>query len=195
MSEQVVTIPAETAARLIKVDVRHLQRLVKDGWIKKTADGKYTVIGTVHGFIDYKNDETRRNSSASSGSLAQQARAKEIELRIAQRQGELMEATEAFAVLDEIVGVFRNAVEGIPAAATRDRDLRASVTKATNAALEQVTDALRQRLGAFGASAAAARSQPANNARRVGAKKSALPKERRRTGAARTKSDAIRGAN
>jgi phage terminase Nu1 subunit (DNA packaging protein) len=50
----------------------------------------------------------------------QRAKAREIELRNAEREHRLIEFDEAFTALDDIVGAIVSELSGLPAAATRD---------------------------------------------------------------------------
>lgn len=117
-------IAAHVAAKLIMVTERHLSRLVKDGWIKKSADGKYTLIGVVQGYILSLRDEKSRNSQKSAQSKTQDARSREIEQRMAMKDRRLVAMEEVFAVNDEAWGKARDLIVGFPAKFTRDLELR-----------------------------------------------------------------------
>lgn len=92
-------IPAETAAKLIKVTVRHLQRLVKDGWIKKTSAGGYTVVAVVHGYIDSLKHELRRGTRSATTAELHAERAKMLKLKREQLAGKLMLVAEHEALM------------------------------------------------------------------------------------------------
>jgi len=62
----------------------------------------------------------RRSPSAESRAALERARARAIELRNAQIEGKLMETEEAIAVVEELVGVLRTQLGGLPARCTRD---------------------------------------------------------------------------
>lgn len=55
-------ISAAVAAKLVMVTDRHLRRLVAEGWIRKTDDGQYTLVGVVQGDINCLKDEQRNLS-------------------------------------------------------------------------------------------------------------------------------------
>lgn len=135
-------ISRDTAAKLLMLTPRHLSRLVSDGWIKKTDSDKFTVVGCVQGYISYLKDETRRNSQKSSQSKAAGARAREIELRIAQREGELIEADAACAAMMTLAGTVRSSLDGLPARFTRDLRERDRLRKEIDDILEGVARAL-----------------------------------------------------
>lgn len=157
MSDQGGFIKAETAAKLLMITQRHLTRLVADGWIKKT-DGKFTVVGTVQGFIHYKNDENRRNSQKSASSKAADARAREIELRIARQERQLIPLEEAVASMNFAVGAMRAELEGSAANITRDRELRNRIQDAHDGILKRASQRVEREAAALrrGSNAAAA---------------------------------------
>ncbi len=55
------------------------------------------------------------------------ARAREIEIRTAQRERKLMQTDEAIAVLEDVVGTFLTELSSLPAAVTRDVVLRRQI--------------------------------------------------------------------
>ncbi len=55
------------------------------------------------------------------------ARAREIEIRTAEREHKLMQTDEAMAVLDDAVGTFLTELAGLPASVTRDLVLRRQI--------------------------------------------------------------------
>lgn len=142
MSAEAGIISRETAAKLLLITPRHLARLVADGWIKKTSDDKYTVVSCVQGYVAYLKDETRRNSKSAAASHLDQMRAREVELRIAAREKELLPLDEVVASMDIIAVTFRQALDGFPARFTRDPELKARLRTATDEVLNTVADTL-----------------------------------------------------
>jgi hypothetical protein len=66
----------------------------------------------------------RRSEGGAAESALKLAKAREIELRTAERARELIEFDEACAVLDDIIGGITSDLSGLPAAATRDLAMR-----------------------------------------------------------------------
>jgi hypothetical protein len=107
-------IPATTAAKLVKVSTRRLQQLVAEGWIKKTAAGGYTVVGTIHGYIDYLKDEARRGMRSTAEAQLQTERAKILRLKREKLARTLMLVEEHQAIMDESCGIFRIGLGALP---------------------------------------------------------------------------------
>ncbi len=114
------TISLDVAAGLLKVTPRRVQQLVKEGWIKKSGRGGYSLVAVVHGYIDFLQDEERRSSKGAAASAVQEARAREIQLRTDREFGQLISMTDAEAVFGDVIGGLRSELAGVPAACTRD---------------------------------------------------------------------------
>lgn len=136
-------LSAEVAAALIRVTPRRLQQLVAEGWIKKEGRGQYTIRGVVHGYLDFRDSEDRRTAKSASASRVQDARAQEIEIRMAERKRELIPIQEATAALDHVVGTIRSEMTALPAMVTRDITLRRKIEEELDGALSRVAAALR----------------------------------------------------
>jgi hypothetical protein len=135
------TISAENAAKLLMITDRHLRRLVADGWIKKTADGNYTLLGCVQGRIRHLEHQAKENSKAASQNLAHKARAEQIELQIAEKKRSLISQQEAQDVIVAIAGRVRASYAGLAAQFTRDLAQRAHAEKIVNAELQSLSRA------------------------------------------------------
>lgn len=173
-------VTAAQAAWLTGLTPRRLQQLVAEGWIKK-PDGHYTDIDTAQGYAAFLKDDNRRGSQAAGKNRANDARAREIELRIAQKEREVIRLDEVVPAIDLLLGEVRSAHDGFPARFTRDRDLRERLEEGMNEILQQLTDRCRQ----TAAGLRSGRSSPGANAeddtRRVGGKKPDVPGKRRRS--------------
>lgn len=117
-------ISAEMAAKLLMITPRHLRRLVADGWIAKSESDRYTLIGAVQGRIKQLEAKIKEGAASAHLNATNKARAREIELRIAMKERELIRLTEALSIVDALSGMFRATLEGLPARLTRDLDLR-----------------------------------------------------------------------
>src|SRR5262249_53670145 len=89
-------------------------RLSHDGWFSKDAGG-YRVTELVQGFVKYLRDENRRASKSAAASRVQDARARLLELRVAEREGKLMETSDALDATDQLVGAFLTGIGELPA--------------------------------------------------------------------------------
>ena len=121
--------------------------LVRDGWIKKPTGDKYPLMASVQGWVGYLKSE-RRNAAAKSPKT-KDARTREIELRIAQRQRLLVPIEETIAVVDRICGTFREGIEGMPARLTRDREEKERLQKGMDELLLQCTRIIEAEIAAL----------------------------------------------
>ena len=117
MKDEAGVVASETAAKLLMMSERHLRRLVADGWVTKTADDKYTVVGCVQGYIRYLKDEARRGNQTDAKTYVSEVRA-----RLAQEQADNMALKNA-ALRAEMVSVADVEMTW----GTMVRDLRAGV--------------------------------------------------------------------
>ena len=75
----------------------------------------------------------------------QAARAREIELRTAQRAHILCETDEALALADDVFGILRSELSGLPAMVTRDLEIRSEIEKGVNEILNRTAKRLATR--------------------------------------------------
>jgi phage terminase large subunit GpA-like protein len=113
------TITVEVAAKLIRVSLRRIHQLVEEGWIRK-ADGKFTVVGVVHGYLDMKEHAEAQAQQKAADNDVRRARAREIELRTAKAERELVPLEEAEAFVQFATGAVISRLQGLPARASRD---------------------------------------------------------------------------
>lgn len=123
------------AGALLMVTDRWVRDLSRKGYIPAPVDGKVPLVGAVQGYIRWLKDEERRTSKTAAASQVQQARAREIELRIAREAGELLQREDVEAFCADALALFRSALGGIPTAATRDIALRLKIETLLNDAL------------------------------------------------------------
>lgn len=140
------------AAQLLMVSDEWLRQLANKGYIPKAVSGLYPIAPTVQGYIRWLKDEERRTSKTAAASAVQQARAKEIELRIAKESGKLLELEDTEAAFANILGAFRSELAGVPAASTRDLALREVIDGHLNDAIARARDRFRQFIEAIRAS-------------------------------------------
>ena len=138
-------LTTKQAAALLKMTGERVRQLSRDGWIPKASRGLFPLVASVHGYIDFLRDEARRSNQNASANRLKDARQKEIELRIAEREGRLMPTDEALAVMDEIVALARTEMQTLPGRSTQDVALRREIEKQVNASLQRISDKLAAR--------------------------------------------------
>lgn len=144
MSETGPTITVESAAKLLLKTPRHVQRLTKEGWIKKADDGRYTVISVVQGYIKWRDDAERRRTQSASRAAVDDVKTKLLQLRLDSESKKLIPMEEAFAALDFIAGTLKSEFLGFPAAITRDLALRNKLEEGINAIFARAVERIVQ---------------------------------------------------
>ena len=141
MSELSGLIAIGQAARLLMISDERVRQLQKQGYIPRVPKrGVVPLVGAVQGYLRYLKDEERQTSKSAAASRVTDARTREIELRIAERQRDLIPQEDARAVIGEMAAMLKAEFVGLPARVTRDLDLRRT--------LEQEVDASFARLAA-----------------------------------------------
>ncbi len=84
------SLKIEQAAALIRVSVRRVQQLMQEGWIKRDAKGGLSVVAVVHGYLDAKDKEIGQIRLKAADNEVRRAKAREINIRIAEKKRELV---------------------------------------------------------------------------------------------------------
>jgi phage terminase Nu1 subunit (DNA packaging protein) len=120
-------------------------QLADEGVFSRNANGLYDLDNCRLAYIRWIRDDQRRTTKSASTSRVQDARAREIELRMARDAHRLIETDEAIAVCDEIVGTYKAELAGLPARVTRDMGLRQTIETEIDDICRRVADRLEQR--------------------------------------------------
>jgi phage terminase Nu1 subunit (DNA packaging protein) len=122
LREGIVTM--EQGAEAIGKSNVWVHKLINAGYIKRQPGGGVRQRDVYEGYIKFLTDEDRRATKTAAESRVRDARAKEIELRVAIREKELMPVEDLMTVLSEQVAMARAQISGLPARVTRDLELR-----------------------------------------------------------------------
>jgi len=180
-------VNTEEAARVIMKDPERVRQLAKAGWIAQEgtrSDRRYRLLDVVQGYIRFRDDEDRRTSKMAAHSRIQDARSREVELKNAQREGRLIDFEEVLAVLEELMGMLRSQLSGLPARVTRDLQFRRTIETALNDILDAIADVATERAKALGARRAAGSSFAPNGAGSLGGAQPDAPADIGSAGAA-----------
>jgi hypothetical protein len=139
--EQGATIVSVTIiCQLLMLSRQRIDQLVRDGHIKKHAKGQFSLVEAVQGYIRFLRDETRRQNVSAADSRVRDARAKDIEVRTAQRLGRLVPLELYEEMIDTLCGMVRSEFAGLPAAVTRDLPMRRVIEGDVNARLRRIAE-------------------------------------------------------
>jgi phage terminase Nu1 subunit (DNA packaging protein) len=142
--------------------------------------------------LDYiRSLRSRQSEKSIAEARIRNARAVEIELRTAQRAGELMFVDDHTATVDAIAGIVLTELGSLPARFTRDLEMRAQLEKCIDEARQSIADRL-QSLAKDGPAIGEDDDADAEaDTGRMGGKKSALPAVGSDPGPARSDLDAL----
>lgn len=132
------------AAELLGVTPQWIRDLGKQGYIDGIERASVPLMAAVQGFIKFRADDDRRTSKTAAASAVQQARAREIELRIARESGKVIELEDTETAFANILGALRSELAGVPAASTRDLALREVIDGHLNDAIARARDRFRE---------------------------------------------------
>jgi hypothetical protein len=157
-------ITVSQAAKLLMITEVWVRELAKKGYFTIPERGKVSLVAVVQGYVRSLKDEERRSSKSASASRVQIARAREIELRTAERERFVMRTDEALAVLDEIIGGLASEASGIPARITSDIELRDKIETALHDLFTRASDRLDERASALRAGSETDTPEPEDDA-------------------------------
>lgn len=100
----------------------------------------------MQGYITCLKDDSRQASKSASDSRVRDARAREIELRIAREERKLVSLEEASGCLDETIGTFLTMLSGLPAQITNDRRERVRIEAIIDAGRQRIADHFERRV-------------------------------------------------
>lgn len=103
-----------TMAKLLMLDERRIQQLVKEGWIEQGERGRYSLVATVQGYIKYLKEHTRETSRGSEHARLARAQAQKVEMENYRRMGELGSWAQIDETMQSLVAMMRSSLESIP---------------------------------------------------------------------------------
>lgn len=120
-------ITAKEAVELTGFTRQWLATLVRDGFVEKDEDGRYTVRALFRGLVKFYKDEARRANKSASAEDLDAERAKMLQLKREQLAGTLMLVDEHDAIGEEAVGIFRFGLATLPSRVSNDTNERRRV--------------------------------------------------------------------
>lgn len=124
MKKKPETIPeaasADALATLLDVTPRRVRQLASEAHIEPLARGLWPVGAVIRAAVTAAGREREGSSERDARAALMRARAREIEIRTAEREGELIPTDEAVAYTQSVVGALISRMNGLPAQITRD---------------------------------------------------------------------------
>lgn len=114
------TITLAEAGLMLGLSRKRISQLIQEGFIPKVGRGMTTIDGAAQGCVRYWQEKASQETKTSADTRVRDARAAEIEQRIAERNRRLVPAEEATAAIDHIIGACAEAFASIPPMISRD---------------------------------------------------------------------------
>jgi hypothetical protein len=151
-------VSASAISRQLDLSRQRIAQLVDEGVIERRPDDRFDQDAARVAYLRWLRSEDRRGKKNAADGRLRDARAREVELRIAEREHRLIDMAEHEAVLTEVLGIVVAAMDGMPARITRDLRLRAVIEAEINDTLNRAAARATKRgaeLAATGTSGAA----------------------------------------
>jgi hypothetical protein len=130
-------VTASGLGRHLDLSRQRVVQLSDEGVIERRADGRFDQDAARVAYVRWLRAEDRRAVRTEADGRLRDARAREVELRIAEREHRLIDMVEHESVLAEVVGIVTTALDGLPARITRDLSLRAVIEAECTATLNR----------------------------------------------------------
>lgn len=137
-------ITLDVAGRLLMIGPERIRQLNKAGYVPIPKRGFTTIVGAVQGYIRFLKDEDRKATQTGAAERARDARAREIEQKIAERDRRLIPIEDAEFAMDTLVGVVNREMDGMGARITRDMGLRRMIEADVHGAKNRIADSLAE---------------------------------------------------
>lgn len=142
-SPKVQTLSATQIGTLFGRTERWVSTLIHDQFIKKNEEGKVTIVAACRGILAYFEDRIERASKSAAAKRATEARAREIEMRIDERERNLIPLDDALGIVAEVAAIARSEITGFPASYTRDMVERRKLEAAIDKILKRMAEKAR----------------------------------------------------
>lgn len=153
-------------ANLIGITTERIRQLQRDGDMPRCPErGMIHLVQGVQAYIAFlKKGAAAENNRSSAESRVRDARAREIEIRTAEREKHLISTTEAIGVMDEVLGGFLSELAGLPARVSRDREVRLKIETEINGIRQRATTRLAEKSSALRTSGEAVEADASDDA-------------------------------
>lgn len=147
---------AADIGRLLGVSGRRVRQVAAEARVAAAGRGQYPTLQTIRAFVDAARRDRADTGERAARTSVMRARAREIELRTAREEGELIPADEAVAYVQTVVGAMISRLNGLPAQVTRNLDDRRRIEAAIDGIRSEVAAIVAEHGPAYKALADAA---------------------------------------
>lgn len=159
-------VPMGTMATLLGITTERIRQLQHTGDMPRCPQrGMISLVGGVQGYVAFlKKGAASETNKSNAEQRVRDARAREIEVRTAERENRLIDTAEAIGTMDEVLGAFLSELAGLPARVSRDRAVRDKVETEINGIRERASRRFSERASALQASGNAVQADTPDDA-------------------------------
>jgi phage terminase Nu1 subunit (DNA packaging protein) len=153
IDDQIVATTSEIC-RLAGISKQRLGQLEKDGVVSRSARDQWRLIATVRGIFD--DMRAKRSEASAADARWRNARARDQEIRTAQREHRLVPREEFDEAWNWAFGVVVAKLTAVPARCTRDLPMRGIIERELNIARTEIADEFEKQAASLEAKGKAA---------------------------------------
>jgi hypothetical protein len=146
---QAGTISAGHLAKLLMLSPERIRQLGKAGHLPRAGRGNYLLVGAVQGYVKYLKEDAQRAGKSAAEDRVRDARAAEIERRMAREDREIVDLDEAIGTLEDISGLMLATLGSLPAMITRNPSERRRIENIVHAAQKRLVERFAQKMAAL----------------------------------------------
>lgn len=143
------TIATAQVAKLLQISDEWVRRLTAMGYLPKVARGRYNLVAAVQGYIRFLKEAEQKASKSAAENRVRDARAAEIERRMAREDREIVDLDEAMGCLEDISGLMLATLNSLPAMITRNPTERRRIEDIVRKAQARLVERFAQKMAAF----------------------------------------------
>jgi hypothetical protein len=132
-----IRLTTDEAGAAVKMSGERVRQLTKAGWIKKSGSNAYRIGDVLDGYLAYRDDLEQKAAADTPQARLAATKRQAIEQRMAREDGRLVPIEEVAAGITDILGTYRSELSGVPAASTRDPEVRSAIESNLNGAIER----------------------------------------------------------
>jgi len=130
-------VGAGQMAKLLMLTPERLRQLAKEGAIPVAERGRYPLVQTIQAYLEWLRDDGRRAAQSRPNASLASAREKEIRLRLAQREAQIIDAIDVEAFHSFSSSLYRGQLAGLGGSVSRDPIIAGQIDAALTAALDR----------------------------------------------------------
>jgi phage terminase Nu1 subunit (DNA packaging protein) len=150
MISERTSVTTKEILALANFSEQYLSRLERQGIVRRTARNEWPLQSTIRGLFEHIRAESRRGARSAAEAELRRARAREIEVRTAERQHRLVPIEEFQMAVTMAMGAVISNLSSVPARCARhDLQVRRLVEQQINSARERAADELQRQAEAL----------------------------------------------